>query len=119
MEYLKGVPLVDLEGIKQYSNNPEQTLVTALQTWAASVVGSDTFHADVHGGNILVLEDGRVGFIDFGIVGKIPSTTWNALNDIISCFALNDWRGVALALVALGATQMKELTSMSINSVKI
>ena len=22
MEYLKGVPLVDLEGIKQYSNNP-------------------------------------------------------------------------------------------------
>ena len=55
-------------------------------------------------GNVLVLEDGRVGFIDFGIVGKIPSTTWNALNDIISCFALNDWSGVALALVALGAT---------------
>ena len=25
------------------------------------------FHADVHGGNLLVLEDGRVAFIDFGI----------------------------------------------------
>merc|ERR1712194_480124 len=26
------------------------------------------FHADVHAGNLLVLDDGRVGFIDFGIV---------------------------------------------------
>ena len=107
MEYLDGVPLVDLEGIKQYSNNPEQTLITALQTWAASVVDNDSFHADVHGGNILVLKDGRVGFIDFGIVGRIPSTTWNALNDILNSFALNDWRGVARALVALGATDEK------------
>ena len=104
MEYLKGVPLVDLEGIKQYTNNPEQTLITALQTWASSVVNCNSFHADLHGGNVLVLEDGRVGFLDFGIVGKIPSTTWNALNDIISSFALNDWSGVARALVALGAT---------------
>lgn len=27
--------------------------------------------ADVHAGNLLVLPDGRVGFIDFGIVGRI------------------------------------------------
>lgn len=26
---------------------------------------------DVHAGNLLVLPDGRVGFIDFGIVGRI------------------------------------------------
>ena len=67
MEYLKGVPLVDLEGIQRYSTNPEATLITALRTWGASVFGNEVFHADVHGGNLLVLEDGRVGFIDFGI----------------------------------------------------
>ena len=67
MEYLKGVPLVDLEGIKKYSRNPELTLITALRTWAFSVAENDVFHADVHGGNLLVLEDGRVGFLDFGI----------------------------------------------------
>jgi predicted unusual protein kinase regulating ubiquinone biosynthesis (AarF/ABC1/UbiB family) len=27
----------------------------------------DFFHADLHGGNLLVLEDGKVGFLDFGI----------------------------------------------------
>ena len=54
MEYLRGVPLVDLEGIKRYSSNPEATLITALKTWALSVATNDVFHADVHGGNLLV-----------------------------------------------------------------
>jgi aarF domain-containing kinase len=67
MEFLKGIPLVDLEGIKKYTSNPEATLITALRTWGSSVFGNDVFHADVHGGNLLVLEDGRVGFLDFGI----------------------------------------------------
>lgn len=62
-----GVPLVDLDGIKRFSSNPELTLISALRTWALSVADNDCFHADVHAGNLLVLEDGRVGFIDFGI----------------------------------------------------
>jgi len=33
-----------------------------------SLLACETFHADVHAGNLLVLEDGRVGFIDFGKV---------------------------------------------------
>lgn len=107
MEYLKGVPLVDLEGIKEYSDNPEQTLITALQTWAASVVDNESFHADLHGGNILVLEDGKVGFIDFGIVGRIPTSTWNALDGLLGSFALKDYRGVATCLVSIGATDDK------------
>ena len=30
-------------------------------------------------GNLLVLSDGRVGFIDFGIVGRISKPTWIAI----------------------------------------
>ena len=67
MEYLDGVPLADLEGIRKFTASPEATLVSALRTWALSVAVNDKFHADVHAGNLLVLEDGRIGFIDFGI----------------------------------------------------
>ena len=56
MEYLEGIPLTDLEGIKGYSANPEKTLISALNTWATSVVENDFFHADVHAGNLLVLK---------------------------------------------------------------
>lgn len=67
MEYLKGVPLVNLEGVKKFSPDTADTLFIAIATWGKSVAELDRFHADLHGGNILVLEDGRVGFLDFGI----------------------------------------------------
>lgn len=31
-----------------------------------SLLGCETFHADVHAGNLWLLRDGRIGFIDFG-----------------------------------------------------
>lgn len=104
MERLYGVPLVDLEGIKEFSSNPEQTLFNALNTWTLSVVGCDFFHADVHAGNLLVLQDGRVGFIDFGIVGRIPPSIWGALQGVALGAAEGDYTVVAESLVQMGAT---------------
>ena len=71
MERFFGVPLTDLDSIRRFSPDPEMTLITALNTWFASLMYCNFFHADVHAGNLMVLEDGRVGFIDFGIVGRI------------------------------------------------
>ncbi|CAN0322157.1 unnamed protein product, partial [Ectocarpus sp. 12 AP-2014] len=103
MERLKGVALTDLEGIKDYSSNPEATLITALNTWSMSVMMAESFHADVHAGNLLVLEDGRVGFIDFGIVGRIPETVWSSLRDLSNGFITNNYRLMATSLVKMGA----------------
>lgn len=103
MQRLYGVPLVDLEGIKDYSSNPEQTLFNALNTWTLSVVACDFFHADVHAGNLLVLQDGRVGFLDFGIVGRIPPKIWNSITKVGLGVGQADYQVVAEALVEMGA----------------
>lgn len=51
MERLTGVPLTDLNSIRAVtSKDPESVLIAALNTWFASVLGADTFHADVHAG---------------------------------------------------------------------
>jgi len=104
MERFDGVPLVDLDGIRAYSANPEGTLITALNVWALSVRGCEIFHADVHAGNLLVLEDGRVGFIDFGIVGRVPPKIWSAIEGAVEALAREDSRGIARSLIAMGAT---------------
>lgn len=78
MERLEGVPLTDLESIRRVTKkDPEGVLIAALNCWFGSVVRADSFHADVHAGNLLVLRDGRVGFLDFGIVGRIR---WEVVN---------------------------------------
>jgi len=104
MERLRGVPLVDLEGISRYSRDPEATLVAALNVWVVSVQSCDFFHADVHAGNLLVLEDGRVGFLDFGIVGRMPPAMSAAIDDLNTGLAANDAQGIAAALISMGAT---------------
>ncbi|CAM9671288.1 unnamed protein product [Ectocarpus fasciculatus] len=104
MERLYGVPLTDLEGIQKVSTNPEATLISALNTWTLSVMNCDFFHADVHAGNLLVLEDGRVAFIDFGIVGRFSPDTWTGVSRLADGVAEEDFNVMAEALCEMGAT---------------
>ena len=51
MERLYGVPLTDLAAIRSMTTaDPELTLIRALNTWFGSVMGAETFHADVPAG---------------------------------------------------------------------
>ena len=107
MERLRGAPLTDLDAIRRVTRgraNAEETLVRALNVWLGSVLTAESFHADVHAGNLLVLEDGSIGFIDFGIVGKIPPQTWGAVQAFLAAAAANEPRAMATALASMGAT---------------
>ena len=55
--------------------------------------------------NIHTRTDGRIGFIDFGIVGRISEKVWNGLNDLLQSFITEDYSGIAKALVSIGATE--------------
>lgn len=106
MERLKGVSLLDDETIRSVTTNPElgtDAIITALNIWSMSVTGMDFFHADVHAGNLLLLEDGRVGFIDFGIVGRISDKVFQAVNQLSAALAMNDSEAMAVALCQMGA----------------
>ena len=112
MERLRGVPLTDLAAIKgpaaQRGMTPEAVLIDALNAWAGSVLQCESFHADLHAGNLLVLRDGRVAFIDFGIVGRISPATWGAASALLGATQSGDWRTAAQALVTMGAAGVGE-----------
>lgn len=107
MERFFGVPLTDLQSIKKYTKHPEMTLITALNTWFASLMQCSFFHADVHAGNLMVLKNGDVGFIDFGIVGRIKKSTWESLNDLMLGMGEQDYNLMAKGLLGIGATKEK------------
>ena len=104
MEYLRGVSLLDAESIAKNSNDPEATIVTALNVWTTSVLTMPWFHADVHAGNLLVLDDGKVGFIDFGIVGRVSEKTFKAVTELSEALGTGNYYGMAQALTNMGAT---------------
>ncbi|KAG1338162.1 putative aarF domain-containing protein kinase, chloroplastic [Cocos nucifera] len=105
MERLYGVPLTDLDSIRSLVPDPEVTLVTALNVWFGSLIACETFHADVHAGNLWLLRDGRIGFLDFGIVGRISPKTWAAMEVFLESFATEDYEAMASSLIQMGATE--------------
>ncbi|HQQ62316.1 MAG TPA: AarF/UbiB family protein [Pseudomonadales bacterium] len=104
MERFYGASLSDLEKVRQYSSNPEQALIDALNTWFASLTQCQIYHADLHAGNIMMLQDSRIGFIDFGIVGRISPPTWASLLSLIATVPTRDFAAIATALAGIGAT---------------
>lgn len=107
MQRLYGKPLTDLETVKKYSRDPRKTLELALSVWFQSLALCGFFHADVHAGNLLILEDGKVAFIDFGIVGRFSAEIFEALLGLVSGFAEKNPDTLADALINLNATHGK------------
>ncbi|KAL2248989.1 uncharacterized aarF domain-containing protein kinase At5g05200, chloroplastic [Sesamum indicum] len=104
MERLYGVPLTDLNSINSLVPNPETSLITALNVWFGSLLACETFHADVHAGNLWLLRDGRIGFLDFGIVGRISPKTWAAMEVFLQSLATEEYESMASSLIDMGAT---------------
>jgi len=105
MERLYGVAFTNLEEIAHLTPDPQATLIHAMNAWFATLLQGHSFHADVHAGNLLVLRDGRVGFIDFGIVGHVSSTTWEAVQSLVESMMEQDCMGIARAIFKIGMTK--------------
>ncbi|MFD3155332.1 ABC1 kinase family protein [Haloimpatiens sp. FM7330] len=59
------------------------------------------FHGDPHPGNILI-QDGKICFLDFGIMGTISNSLKETLNDIILAAAYNDINKMISAVFSIG-----------------
>ena len=104
MQRFFGVPLTDFNVVKKVSKDPSQVLITAMNTWFGSLMMCNSFHADLHAGNLMLLEDGRVGFIDFGIVGQLKPEVWTACIAFMDALQKTDFPLMAENMLKMGMT---------------
>ncbi|MGV2455251.1 ABC1 kinase family protein [Acinetobacter seifertii] len=107
MQRLYGVSLTDFSIVKQYAKDPSQVLITAMNTWFGSLMLCKSFHADLHAGNLMLLEDGRIGFIDFGIVGQLKPEVWTACIAFMDALQKTDYQAMAENMLKMGMTHNK------------
>ncbi|WP_287910517.1 AarF/UbiB family protein [Acinetobacter sp.] len=104
MQRLYGVPLTDFDVVKKVAKDPSQVLITAMNTWFGSLMLCQSFHADLHAGNLMLLEDGRIGFIDFGIVGQLKPEVWQACMAFMDALQKTDYKLMAENMLQMGMT---------------
>lgn len=86
MEFIDGIKVTDTATLLQYNIDPVNISETGLRLFVSQILDYGFFHADPHAGNILVKKDGKVVFIDFGAVGKIPPNDKEVLENLIVSF---------------------------------
>lgn len=104
MTRLYGVSMVDEVAMRKFCDDPAQVMADTLNTWFASLMLCNSFHADLHAGNLMLLNDGRIGFIDFGIVGKLAPESWRACMGMMQALQDNDFGNMAHYMVDMGMT---------------
>jgi len=70
-------------------------------TYLKQVLQDGFFHGDPHPGNIFIFE-GKICFIDFGIMGKLSNSLKLILNDMISAVAFSDINKMISSLLSIG-----------------
>ncbi|WP_294309762.1 AarF/UbiB family protein [uncultured Chryseobacterium sp.] len=86
MEFIDGIKVTDTTTLLEYDIDPVYISETGLRLFVSQILDYGFFHADPHAGNILVKKDGKVVFIDFGAVGKIPPNDKEILENLIVSF---------------------------------
>jgi len=82
MEHVGGVKITDRDGLARLGVDPAAVAKLGAETFLKMVFLHGLFHGDPHPGNLFVLPGGRLGVIDFGIVGRLDEETLDAVADL-------------------------------------
>ena len=71
LDWMDGIKLTDRAAVLAAGHDPSALAVQLVRSFLRQAIVEGFFHADLHQGNLFALPDGRIGAIDFGIMGRI------------------------------------------------
>ncbi len=104
MNRFVGVRVDQYDEIARRGIDGEAKLVAGLRAWFQCVVFYGFFHGDVHAGNLMLLDDGDIGFLDFGIVGRFDDDRRFLVTDYMIAFSSGNYKRLAEVIVEMGGT---------------
>ena len=101
MEFIGGTKVNDLESLTARGIHPPNVINLIARTYLKQLLEDGYFHADPHPGNLRVMEDGRLAFFDFGMVGRITPKLQSQMIDAFFHIVERDVRGLTQDLINL------------------
>ncbi|MBI4532301.1 MAG: AarF/ABC1/UbiB kinase family protein [Candidatus Melainabacteria bacterium] len=102
IEYIPGVRVTDVTTMNAMGINRKAITQAGANFYLRQLLEDGFFHADPHPGNLRIMPDGRVGFFDFGRVGRISPHLKQALVDAFLHVIKKDYRALVDDFVAMG-----------------
>jgi predicted unusual protein kinase regulating ubiquinone biosynthesis (AarF/ABC1/UbiB family) len=102
LEWINGYKLTDTERIRQAGLNPEGIIQIGVTSGLQQLLEYGFFHADPHPGNLFAVDDGRMAYIDFGMMDQLEENTKETLVDALVHLVNKDYADLAEDFVSLG-----------------
>jgi len=102
MEWITGMKLTQLEAIRAQGIDATHLIDVGVQCSLRQLLEHGFFHADPHPGNLLAMPDGRLAYLDFGMMSQVEPYQRYGLIEAIVHLVNRDFEGLANDYVNLG-----------------
>ncbi|WP_017315962.1 ABC1 kinase family protein [Mastigocladopsis repens] len=102
LEWINGFKLTETKSIREVGLDPETIIQIGVTAGLQQLLEHGFFHADPHPGNLFAMPDGRMAYIDFGMMDQLHEITKETLVDALVNVVNKDYNDLAEDFVKLG-----------------
>ena len=102
LEWINGFKLTDTPAVKAAGLDTDALVEIGVTSGLQQLLEHGFFHADPHPGNLFALPDGRMAYIDFGMMDQLEQETKETLVDAVVHLINKDYTDLAADFVKLG-----------------
>ena len=90
MEFVEGWRLNELDDARRKGIDGRALAIHGAEVFMRSVLVLGRYHADLHPANVFVTPDGRICYLDFGIVGRTAPSQREAIAQVLAATIYGD-----------------------------
>jgi predicted unusual protein kinase regulating ubiquinone biosynthesis (AarF/ABC1/UbiB family) len=102
MEWIDGVKLTNLDAVRGIGVDPDDMVEVGVNCSLQQLLEHGFFHADPHPGNLLALPDGRLAYLDFGMMSTVSRESRTGLIQAVVHLVNRNFGSLSKDFVALG-----------------
>jgi predicted unusual protein kinase regulating ubiquinone biosynthesis (AarF/ABC1/UbiB family) len=102
MEWIDGVKLTNLQAVRELGIDPDELVQVGVNCSLQQLLEHGFFHADPHPGNLLALADGRLAYLDFGMMSEVSRESRTGLIQAVVHLVNRNFGKLSKDFVSLG-----------------
>lgn len=102
LEWINGFKLTDTKQIEEAGLNSDNIIEIGVTSGLQQLLEHGFFHADPHPGNLFATPEGRMAYIDFGMMDQLEESKKETLVDAVVHLINKDYADLAADFVKLG-----------------
>ena len=102
LEWINGCKLTDIEKVESLGLEPDSLIKIGVTSGLRQLLEHGFFHADPHPGNLFAMPDGRMAYIDFGMMDQLEEETKETIASSVVQLINRDYQALAKDFINLG-----------------